>query len=220
MYDVIGKRRWFFAFSLLITIPGLIFILLTPLTGGEAGLKFSIDYTGGTTWSIKFADASVTAEDVRAELATLDQPDATVTQTGKGFFDIRLSKLDLRAVRAHADRRPDARAQRGPDRGIEPAGSPPRRAPAPSASPAPTATPAPSGSPEPTAIPGAITQVPTEGEIGRIADWSPGGLRSHLRAGPAQLDRCGREQRPRQPGHRADPRREPGHPGLDHAPLP
>ena len=39
----------------------------------------------------------------------------------------------------------------------------------PSASPAPVSTPAPSGSPEPTAIPGAITQVPTEGEIGRIA---------------------------------------------------
>ena len=32
MFDVIGKRRWFYAFSLLITIPGLIFILLTPFT--------------------------------------------------------------------------------------------------------------------------------------------------------------------------------------------
>ena len=28
VFDVIGKQRWFFAFSLLITIPGLIFILL------------------------------------------------------------------------------------------------------------------------------------------------------------------------------------------------
>ncbi len=89
MFDVIGKRRWFFAFSLLITIPGLIFILLTPLTGGAAGLKFSIDYTGGTTWSIKFADAAVSAEDVRAELALLDQPDATVTKTGRGFFEYK-----------------------------------------------------------------------------------------------------------------------------------
>ena len=31
MFDIIGKRRWFYLFSLLITIPGLIFILLTPL---------------------------------------------------------------------------------------------------------------------------------------------------------------------------------------------
>ena len=48
MFDIVGKRRWFFLFSALITIPGVIFILLTPLTNGQAGLKFSIDYTGGT----------------------------------------------------------------------------------------------------------------------------------------------------------------------------
>ena len=27
MYDIVGKRNWYFAFSALITIPGLIFIL-------------------------------------------------------------------------------------------------------------------------------------------------------------------------------------------------
>ena len=35
MFDLIGKRRWFFALSLLVTIPGLIFILLTPISGGK-----------------------------------------------------------------------------------------------------------------------------------------------------------------------------------------
>ena len=49
MYDIIGKRRWFFLLSALVTIPGLIFILLTPLTGGKEGLQFTIDYTGGMT---------------------------------------------------------------------------------------------------------------------------------------------------------------------------
>ena len=64
MFDVIGRRRWFYAFSLLITIPGLIFILMTPLTGGAAGLKFSIDYTGGTQWEIRFQDPSVTVAQI------------------------------------------------------------------------------------------------------------------------------------------------------------
>jgi preprotein translocase subunit SecF len=41
--------------------------------------------------------------------------------------------------------------------------------PAPSTSPEPSGSAAPSGSPEPTPIPGANTQVPTTGEIGRIA---------------------------------------------------
>ena len=35
VFDIIGRRRWFFAFSLLITIPGLLFILLTPITGAR-----------------------------------------------------------------------------------------------------------------------------------------------------------------------------------------
>ena len=100
MFDIIGKRNWFFAFSLAITIPGLIFILLTPFTGGKAGLKFSIDYTGGTKWTVKFADANLTADRVKQELADLGQPDAAVVLTGKGFFEIRLSKLDLREVAA------------------------------------------------------------------------------------------------------------------------
>ncbi|MBF8290903.1 MAG: Protein-export rane protein SecF [Chloroflexi bacterium] len=206
MYDVIGKRRWFFAFSLLITIPGLIFLLLTPISGGSAGLKFSIDYTGGTVWSIKFADPAVTAADIRAELAVLGQPDASVTKTGKGFFDIRLSKLDLRGVEptptpvvtlaptaaptlpptatpsatptTPPTQAPSPSAAASPD--ASPAGSPtpapsatPAPTPAPTASPsptpAPTATPAPTPLPSATPIPGSITQVPTDGEIGRIA---------------------------------------------------
>ncbi|HLA16278.1 MAG TPA: hypothetical protein VJZ72_05205, partial [Candidatus Limnocylindrales bacterium] len=187
MFDVIGKKRWFFAFSLLITIPGLIFILLTPITGGEAGLKFSIDYTGGTTWSIRFADATVTAEDVRAELATLGQPDAVVTRTGRGFYDIRLTKLDLRGEEPTSTPVPTVPPTPSPATGSSaspatsdspaspaPSGTPAASATAtpsaaPTPSPAATVTPAPSGSPEPTPIPGANTQVPTEGEIGRIA---------------------------------------------------
>jgi preprotein translocase subunit SecF len=50
VFDIIGKRRWFYAISLAITIPGLVFILLTPFT--DLGLQFTIDYTGGTRWEI------------------------------------------------------------------------------------------------------------------------------------------------------------------------
>ena len=173
MFDVIGKRRWFFAFSLLITIPGLIFILLTPLTGGAAGLKFSIDYTGGTTWSIRFADPKVTATQVRDELLKLDQPDATVVLTGAGFYDIRMSQLDLRIIQPSPTpvpslavpteaptAAPGASAAAG-------ASAAPTTAPSPSPSPAPSASPSPS--PSPVVAPVGDTQVPTVGEIGRIA---------------------------------------------------
>ena len=188
MFDVIGKRRWYFAFSLLITIPGLIFILLTPFSGGKAGLKFSIDYTGGTTWSIRFADPNVTTAQVRDELVVLGQADATVALTGAGFFDIRLSKLDLRSIEpsptpvptltaapsASATAAPTASASASaspaPSTSPDPAATPtPSPAPTASPTPEPTATPEPSPSATPTAAPAGNTQVPKDGEIGRIA---------------------------------------------------
>jgi len=162
VFDIVAKRRWFFAFSLLITIPGLIFILLTPITNGALGLKFSIDYTGGTEWSIRFQDPGVTAEQVRTELLALGQDDATVTRTGHNFLDIRMSKLDLRQVEG---------AEPGASAG--PSGSPAASGAtaAPTATPAPTATAGPSGSPGPSAtpIPGGAATIPTQGEIGAIA---------------------------------------------------
>jgi len=188
VFDIVGKKKWFFAFSLLITIPGLIFILLTPFSGGSAGLKFSIDYTGGTTWSIRFQDPNVTTEQVRAELATLGQPEATVTtrtqtSTGNVFFDIRLTKLDLREPEPVPTPVPTIQltpvptlgptASPGPTAGSSAAASPiasPTPSPSPSPTPVPTASPAATPEPSPTEAPVTNnTQIPTDGEIGAIA---------------------------------------------------
>jgi preprotein translocase subunit SecF len=163
VFDIVGKRRWFFLISAIVTIPGLLFILLTPLTNGAAGLKFSIDYTGGTEWSIKFADANVTAEAVHDELIALGQEEASVARTGRGFLDIRMSGLDLEDVP-----QPTAlpTATPGASASALPVGPAVTAAPTPSPS-----APAPTGSPEPSAspAPGSLTDVPTEGEIGEIA---------------------------------------------------
>jgi preprotein translocase SecF subunit len=174
VFVIVGKKRWFFAFSLLITIPGLIFILLTPLSGGKEGLKFSIDYTGGTVWSIKFANPDVTPEQVRAELVTLGQPEATVTRTGRGFFDIRLAKLDLREVQPTPTPvpTPAGSGSASPGASAGATSTPgPSTSPNPSGSPAPSGSPGASESPGPSTAPdtGANTQIPTEGAIGAIA---------------------------------------------------
>ncbi len=189
MFDIVGKRRWFFIFSAIITIPGLIFILLTPITNGSAGLKFSIDYTGGTEWSIRFADAGVTTDEVRLALAELGQDDATVTRTGRGFFDIRMGELDLRAVETPA---PSPTAVPSGSPGASPSASPapspvasaaaspaasgaspaPTTAPtaATTATPAPTPTPVASATAAPSPTLGTGILVPTEGDIGMIAN--------------------------------------------------
>ncbi|MBA2382519.1 MAG: hypothetical protein H0V73_10460, partial [Chloroflexi bacterium] len=94
MFDIIGKRRWFFLISLIVTIPGLFFILLTPLTGGKEGLQFTIDYTGGTTWQIRFQDENVTADQVAAVFRDNDLQ-AIVVKQGNKFMDIKTEAIGL-----------------------------------------------------------------------------------------------------------------------------
>ena len=79
MYDIVGKRNWYFAFSALITIPGLIFIAL-------GGLKPSVDYTGGTVWQVRYAERPSAAQ-VHAALVELGYPEAVVREVGSGFLE-------------------------------------------------------------------------------------------------------------------------------------
>jgi len=157
MFDVIGKRRFFYAFSLALTIPGLIFILLTPFT--NIGLQFTIDYTGGTRWEIKFADPAVTPDQVEAIFAANDL-DATAVRTSTGFIEIKTEGVGLRAAPAAT-----------PAPSTSPA-SPASPAASASASPAASASASPaasaSASPSPSAAPVGNTELPTDGKLAEL----------------------------------------------------
>jgi preprotein translocase subunit SecF len=151
MYDIVGKRRWYFLFSALITIPGLIFIAL-------GGLKPSIDFTGGTVWQVRFAD-DPTPDAVHATLLELGHTEATVKAVDSGYLEIRLSPVEFPVVGGVPTPQPSpsgspaasASASSAPS-ATEPAatGSP---AESPTPSPSPTPTPSPTPSPTPTPAP-------------------------------------------------------------------
>jgi preprotein translocase subunit SecF len=172
VFDVIGKRNWFFAFSLLLTIPGLIFILLGPITGGKVGLQYAIDFTGGTVWTIRFEDENVTPQDVKDVMAG-QGIEAAVTQTGQGFMEIRTKEAALAAPVPVPTPIPSASAgaSASPGTSASPAAS---ASPGASASPAASASAAPSGSPAASAAPSASPStapgqnLPTTGRLGEI----------------------------------------------------
>ncbi len=198
MFDVIAKRRWFYLVSLIITIPGLVFILLTPFT--DYGLQFTIDYTGGTKWEIRFEDPSVTPDQVEAVFAAHGL-EATALTTGSGFIEIKTEQLnDLPTAptpsaspsaspaasgspSASAAPSPSASAAASPSAAAsqDPSASPsaaPSASPsaAPSASPSASASASPSGSalasPGPSTSPPPATgntTIPTEGKLGEVA---------------------------------------------------
>ncbi len=154
MFDIIGKRRWFYVFSLLITVPGIIAILLTFLPGARMGLQFSIDYTGGTIWEVHFQGDTPSAAEVREVLVEQGLPDSSVAITTAGERQYVLIRTEEIGLQEQASATPPPSAS--------PSGSP-----EPSGSPAPSASPAANASPEPSPSPGLI--VPTEGELGELA---------------------------------------------------
>ncbi len=197
MFDVISKRRWFYLLSLIITVPGLFFILLTPVT--DAGLQFTIDYTGGTKWEIRFQDPNVTPDQVEGVFAQQGLQAVAVT-TGSGFIEIKTEQIagliDLTptpsagpsgspaaSAGTSASPAPSASAvvSGSPSPSASPSPSPsatpsatPTASPTPSASAAPSGSPAASGAASPGASsspapPAGNTQIPTVGKLGEVA---------------------------------------------------
>jgi preprotein translocase SecF subunit len=173
MFDVIGKRRIFYALSLLLTIPGLIFILISPFS--DAGLQLTIDYTGGTRWEIKFVDANVTPAQVEQVFAA-NGLSATAIRTESGYIEIKTEPIGLtpQASESPAPSGSPAASPGGSPGASGSAGA--SVSPAPSASPAPSpspsGSPAASGSPGPSASPSAApvgnTELPRDGKLGEM----------------------------------------------------
>jgi preprotein translocase subunit SecF len=191
MFDVIGKRRYFYILSAILTIPGLIFILISPFS--DAGLQLTIDYTGGTRWEIKFADPAVTPDQVEAVFAANDL-DATAVRTGSGYIEIKTEPIGLvvqpaptavpsaspsgsASSSAGASASPSAGASASPSAGpsASPSASP---APSASTSASPSAPPGASASPAPSASIGPIgnTRLPTDGKLGEMVIALESGL--------------------------------------------
>jgi preprotein translocase SecF subunit len=164
--DIIGKRRWFFLFSGIIVVPGLFFILLGPVTGGKAGLQFSIDYTGGTKWEIRFKDPTVTPAKVKDVIAAQGL-ESQVQTASDGYLLIRTVPLGLiegPAATPVPSSSPVASGSPAPSSGASPAAS---------ASPGPSSSPAASSSPGSSSSPGASASAAASASAGAAASASP-----------------------------------------------
>jgi preprotein translocase subunit SecF len=84
--DFASKRRWFYLLSLAVILPGVVFLIIAP------GLNAGIDFTGGSTLSLQFAQP-VEQEDIRIELVRIGEPDAIVQKLGEGLFFLRTKEL-------------------------------------------------------------------------------------------------------------------------------
>jgi preprotein translocase subunit SecF len=87
VFDIVGRRRWYYLLSALLTIPGLVFVFL-------GGLKPSVDFTGGTVWQVRYA-SDPAPEAVHAALVEFGHPEAVVRRLSDGFLEIRTAAIGL-----------------------------------------------------------------------------------------------------------------------------
>ena len=79
MFNIVEKRQWYFLFSALIIIPGIVAMIYSTITYGSP-VRLGIDFTGGTLMELRFEQAAPPA-DVRQVLTEQGFPGSTVQTT-------------------------------------------------------------------------------------------------------------------------------------------
>ena len=94
MIDVVGKRAWYFLFSALIILPGLVFLISPPgWLSGNSGLKAGIDFSSGSILIGTF-NSGVSEEQIEARMDQMDHPEALIQRVGSRDFQIRTTILE------------------------------------------------------------------------------------------------------------------------------
>ena len=83
-YDFIGKRKWAYIVSIVLTLLGLTSLAV------KGGLRYDLDFTGGTLIQVRFEKAP-TVGTIRAALGTIGLGESIIQQFGDANeFIIRL----------------------------------------------------------------------------------------------------------------------------------
>lgn len=87
MYKIIQKRNFWFIISVIVIIPGIIAIVM-------GGLKFGIDFTGGSLIKVSFPVNRPSPDSINSTLAELNLGDLTIQPNGSTDVSIRLTTID------------------------------------------------------------------------------------------------------------------------------
>ena len=104
MPDIVGKRAWYFLFSALLILPGLISLIIpSGWVTGDSGLKAGIDFSSGSVLSVTF-EAPVTEDQIRERMNELGHSEALIQRLGGSGFLIRTDLLEQAAGDAPSER--------------------------------------------------------------------------------------------------------------------
>ena len=94
MQDIVGKRGWYFLFSALIIVPGLVSLIMSPgWITLDSGLKAGIDFSSGSVMNVSFRQP-VGEDDIRERLDELGHSEALIQRIGGANYFIRTEVLE------------------------------------------------------------------------------------------------------------------------------
>ena len=93
--DIVSRRNWFFALSLLIIVPGI-------LSMSTKHFLLGIDFAGGTEFTVSFPNHAPSIAQVQAAVDS-QNVDGSVISTGGGGYIIRTPPLDPGAQQSFED---------------------------------------------------------------------------------------------------------------------
>src|SRR5512135_258091 len=97
--NIIKNRYLYFLISLLVIIPGIVFMALHWVNTGEGPLTLGIDFKGGSLLEVQFAGPRPSVNDITAlysQFSTSAQPlgDPVVQPLGDVSYSIRSRQMD------------------------------------------------------------------------------------------------------------------------------
>ena len=87
MYDILGKRKYFYIIS------GTL-MLLSIIALSVWGLKYGLDFTGGTLMEIRNEKVEIKNNDLKDTLKEVGIEDAVITPTQNNAYLIRYANSD------------------------------------------------------------------------------------------------------------------------------
>ena len=95
MLDIVGKRGWYFLFSGLLILAGLISMIIPPgWSTLDSGLNPGIDFTSGSVLDITFERQEVSQQEIQVRMEALGHPQALIQSTGPNTVLIRTKLLE------------------------------------------------------------------------------------------------------------------------------
>lgn len=93
MLNIVGKRGWYFLFSALVLLPGVISMAIPPgWASGNSGLKPGIDFTSGSVLQVSF-DGPVDERQIKLRMDALGHPEALIQKIGSRSAFIRTNQF-------------------------------------------------------------------------------------------------------------------------------